>query len=53
MEKKILEAINISKTFPDSTPLQVLKNITFAVGEGEFVSVTGKSGCGKSTLYFI
>lgn len=53
MEKKILEAVNISKTFPDPAPLQVLKNINFVIGEGEFVSVTGKSGCGKSTLLYI
>lgn len=29
---------------------EVLKNITFAVKEGEFIAIVGPSGCGKSTL---
>ena len=31
----------------------VLKDITFTINKGEFVSVMGKSGCGKSTLLYI
>ena len=30
--------------------LRVFENISFSVGEGEFVSIIGPSGCGKSTL---
>lgn len=30
--------------------LQVLKDISFSMQEGEFVSVVGPSGCGKTTL---
>ncbi len=32
---------------------EVLKNISFSLNEGEFVSIVGPSGCGKSTLLSI
>jgi ABC-type nitrate/sulfonate/bicarbonate transport system ATPase subunit len=34
----------------DNGFVDVLKNISFSVGEREFVSLLGPSGCGKSTL---
>lgn len=33
--------------------ITALENISFSVGEGEFVSIVGPSGCGKSTLLSI
>lgn len=48
-----LEAQNIDKFFYSPTKIQVLKNVSFKVNRGEFVSVVGKSGCGKSTLLYI
>lgn len=33
--------------------LEAIKNVTFSVQEGEFVSIIGPSGCGKSTLLSI
>jgi lipoprotein-releasing system ATP-binding protein len=54
MEKDIvLEAIHVSKTFKDPISVKVIKDNTFTIRQGEFVSITGKSGCGKSTLLYI
>jgi lipoprotein-releasing system ATP-binding protein len=49
----ILETKNINKFFHDPVEFQVLKNISFTVGKGEFLSMIGKSGSGKSTLLYI
>ena len=43
----VLEVKNLSKSFGD---LQVLRDISFNVEEGQVVSVIGPSGSGKSTL---
>lgn len=51
--QNVLSAKNISKYFHDPSTMQVLKEITFSVERGEFISVIGKSGCGKSTLLYI
>jgi lipoprotein-releasing system ATP-binding protein len=53
MSKVILEAKSIQKFFHDPTTVEVLKQISFTINAGEFVSVIGKSGCGKSTLLYI
>ncbi|MDH4089186.1 MAG: ABC transporter ATP-binding protein [Cyclobacteriaceae bacterium] len=53
MNQVILEARHINKTFHDPVTVQILKDITFTVSKGEFVSMMGKSGCGKSTLLYI
>ena len=39
---------NVSKIYPTETV--ALKNVTFSVRPGEFVSIVGQSGTGKSTL---
>ena len=49
----LLEAKNINKHFTDPVDFHVLKELSFGVQKGEFVSVMGKSGCGKSTLLYI
>jgi NitT/TauT family transport system ATP-binding protein len=35
---------------PNQPPAQILKSISFDVGEGDFVCLLGPSGCGKSTI---
>ncbi len=53
MQPVILQAEAINKQFHDPVTIDVLKNISFSISVGEFVSVIGKSGCGKSTLLYI
>ena len=53
MQEKVLEAINISKSFHDPITIRVLKDINLSLNPGEFASIIGKSGCGKSTLLYI
>jgi lipoprotein-releasing system ATP-binding protein len=50
---KLIEAKSIYKSFHNPVKVDVLKDITFSVNSGEFVTITGKSGCGKSTLLYI
>ena len=53
MDNTVLEARHINKHFHDPVDIPVLRDITFTISKGEFVSVIGKSGCGKSTLLYI
>jgi lipoprotein-releasing system ATP-binding protein len=49
----VIRTKNINKVFHEPMDFHVLKDISFAVNRGEFVSIMGKSGCGKSTLLYI
>lgn len=48
---EILKIENLSKTYGEGeTKVEALKNASFTVAKGEFVSIVGPSGSGKSTL---
>ena len=46
----IVRIAALKKTFGD---LEAIRQLSFDVGDGEFLSVLGPSGCGKSTLLMI
>ncbi len=49
--KTKIEVKNVSKGFPtDKGRLDVISDLDFKVGDGEFVAIVGPSGCGKTTL---
>lgn len=51
---EVLRLENISKTYQAKNgEIEALKDISFSVKKGEFVSIIGQSGCGKSTLLSI
>ena len=51
---EVLKLKDISKIYQAKNgEIEALKDISFDVKEGEFVSIIGPSGCGKSTLLSI
>jgi NitT/TauT family transport system ATP-binding protein len=46
----LVQIEQMSYTYPGTEPVEALRDITFEVGDNEFVSIIGPSGCGKSTM---
>ncbi len=42
---------NVALEFPGANgPIRVVDNVSYEIGNGEFVSIIGPSGCGKTTM---
>ena len=49
--KTKIDVRNVRKGFgTNGSTLPVIDDLTFRVGDGEFVAIVGPSGCGKTTL---
>jgi putative ABC transport system ATP-binding protein len=46
----VLEVDNVTKSYPGEPPVQALRGVNLAIGEGELVGIVGPSGSGKTTL---
>lgn len=46
----MLEFNDVTFKYPEDD-YNMLKNLSFSVGKGEFISIIGASGCGKSTIF--
>jgi len=52
--KTLINVNQVSKSFDvGSQKVNVLKDISFSINEGDFVLIFGPSGCGKSTLLHV
>lgn len=52
--EKVIEVKNLCKEFVSGNNItKVIKDISFDIKYGEFVSIMGPSGCGKSTLLYL
>ena len=46
----MLKFDNISFKY-ESDDYEMIRNLSFSVNDGEFISIIGASGCGKSTIF--
>jgi putative ABC transport system ATP-binding protein len=46
----VLDVDDVTKRYPGEPPVQALRGVNLAIGQGELVGIVGPSGSGKTTL---
>jgi len=49
----LIEARNVTRILPGIVPTTLVQGINLAIGDNEFVAITGPSGSGKSSLLYL
>jgi lipoprotein-releasing system ATP-binding protein len=53
MTTPLIEARGVSRVLPGIVPVTLVHDINLAIGERQFVAITGPSGSGKSSLLYL
>ena len=48
-ENQLLSVEHLCVSFGSSSPISVVRDVSFTIDKGEIVAIVGESGCGKST----
>ncbi|MCV0424938.1 MAG: ABC transporter ATP-binding protein [Roseibium sp.] len=49
----LLETRNLTRILPAVVPVTLVEDVSFQVGQSEFIAITGPSGSGKSSLLYL